>query len=1293
MQSYSLTVRSRVHYFLFLVILSASLLELSACSSRQKQSPGASPSLAKVPETSTLTPKTTSKGTVDQLVANLKEGQTAQVVLPSGYKVNILKTNGKLYHEAIGLLSDTSFKSRQQAGGALALKEALQQAAQVLSKHHSVLLDAEPSLGYFTALTPFSDNTLLTELRSVKFNDEFILNPLLIDDQSLRQVKQLQHLRPEDDGVSDLSPSNANYSGLARIHAPDFVKKAAETLGGEIVDGTYAHVGITDTGITYNHPTFLSSQGKNRIFYMKDFTKEGRVYFSPDAVITVKKLEETSSTTSGVKLEISSDVILTPKLPNRPFIDVVVKRTASFTVSPALADKILATPEKYKLGYLLEASLNSPEDPVDLNANGSQNDEIPLLFETAENPNDFRVYFNPLHPSDLASRSFSSGIRDFNTSGEVIPVFAEKVGLHIGAEKILTSDGENIAPVYFASIVGYDPGNHGSHVAGIAAGRKTIANDSDDTLARGVAPNAQIMMNRVCANNGGCSYATALKDFAMSSVKPEVINMSLGGLSAFNDGYDAGSALINRITLVKNILFVISAGNSGPGVQTIGSPSTARTSLSVAATASVDMIQKQYGWAGANTGSDLGSSDEDMVLFFSSRGPTASGGFKPNIAAPGTELSAVHFNTDRNSHGGLDVYWGTSMAAPTATGAVALLVDGIVRYNLKHPDQKMPTDARILKEVILESARFFNTKNSNYTWIDEGMGMFDLSAAWDKLLELAKSTPIPAVSYQGQAVELDYSLLTSLKNPSSLAYDGTRPANENAEPAFGSGLYLTFNDTDTLKQVHILRNLPANLEGVDEIGDLTRDLLSTADTFVLKTTFFGNDSKTPWLNAGVSDALGVASDCLKSQSRPLTVIGQGAGITSTGNGTGTIAPFNASTLNVCLDRDVLAKLPSGDHGAIISAYRKAGGIVSPVASFRVPVYVAIPHQELSQNRGFNSERTVESFGVERNYVYVPQGVSSLSITLEVPKFKAEDGCSGVELMALEGSNTINPIPNRREARVSNCSAEGRPNSSRLSVSVSRSFPKPGMWDIHVFGQYKFKKSKYKLRVDYTKSSPSVAAITGTTESLNGSLSWKLLEASFSAIPDATKSLLTLNGLERKSEHSIEAEQQLAVPNLSGSIFSHYPETVQSVTISTGGSSGNDIDLLVRACPNEITDPNDSTCIDVGDSGGSDDKESVTFKSDTKFHYLSVVVGYKVNPGSTFTFTERQNYLPESGSVKITKKEGELTDYTIEYAFNAATSTLLNTEEYSSGNYAVVGNLVLKTATGSVLDSLPVNVKK
>jgi hypothetical protein len=133
--------------------------------------------------------------------------------------------------------------------------------------------------------------------------------------------------------------------------------------------------------------------------------------------------------------------------------------------------------------------------------------------------------------------------------------------------------------------------------------------------------------------------------------------------------------------------------------------------------------------------------------------------------------------------------------------------------------------------------------------------------------------------------------------------------------------------------------------------------------------------------------------------------------------------------------------------------------------------------------------------------------------------------------------------------------------------------------------------------------------------------------------------------------------------------------------------------LVRACPNEITDPNDSTCIDVGDSGGSDDKESVTFKSDTKFHYLSVVVGYKVNPGSTFTFTERQNYLPESGSVKITKKEGELTDYTIEYAFNAATSTLLNTEEYSSGNYAVVGNLVLKTATGSVLDSLPVNVKK
>ena len=60
--------------------------------------------------------------------------------------------------------------------------------------------------------------------------------------------------------------------------------------------------------------------------------------------------------------------------------------------------------------------------------------------------------------------------------------------------------------------------------------------------------------------------------------------------------------------------------------------------------------------------------DQDMMLFFSSRGPTAAGGFKPNVTAPGTELSSVQLNAAPGGAGGLDVYWGTSMAAPTATG-------------------------------------------------------------------------------------------------------------------------------------------------------------------------------------------------------------------------------------------------------------------------------------------------------------------------------------------------------------------------------------------------------------------------------------------------------------------------------------------------------------------------------------------------------------------------------------------------------------------------------------------------
>ncbi len=111
-----------------------------------------------------------------------------------------------------------------------------------------------------------------------------------------------------------------------------------------------------------------------------------------------------------------------------------------------------------------------------------------------------------------------------------------------------------------------------------------------------------------------------------------MINMSIGGLPALNDGNNTRAVLYNRLIEQYKVQMFISAGNSGPGVNTIGDPSVAGKVLSVGSYISKDTWQKNYG-------SD--SEFVDNLHYFTSRGPREDGGFKPNIVAPGSAISTV----------------------------------------------------------------------------------------------------------------------------------------------------------------------------------------------------------------------------------------------------------------------------------------------------------------------------------------------------------------------------------------------------------------------------------------------------------------------------------------------------------------------------------------------------------------------------------------------------------------------------------------------------------------------------
>ncbi len=140
---------------------------------------------------------------------------------------------------------------------------------------------------------------------------------------------------------------------------------------------------------------------------------------------------------------------------------------------------------------------------------------------------------------------------------------------------------------------GRDPDGegHGSHVASIAAGNRwrfsleNIPNRSFNTS--GVAPHANIISYKVCYTDhpddedlDGKCVSSAI-DLALDQVIEDgvdVVNYSIGG-DAVNPWSELQAFLNIRSS---GILFVTSAGNSGPGRGTIGSPANAPWVMSVA---------------------------------------------------------------------------------------------------------------------------------------------------------------------------------------------------------------------------------------------------------------------------------------------------------------------------------------------------------------------------------------------------------------------------------------------------------------------------------------------------------------------------------------------------------------------------------------------------------------------------------------------------------------------------------------------------------------------------------------
>lgn len=209
--------------------------------------------------------------------------------------------------------------------------------------------------------------------------------------------------------------------------------------------------------------------------------------------------------------------------------------------------------------------------------------------------------------------------------------------------------------------LGYNACGHGTHVAGIAAGRENLS--SLPAGLQGVAPDASIIAAQVFSygyNNLGEPFVgsfetdqiTALQAVVDSTANPDpynTVNMSLGA-GAYSDSASCDSAYPARANLINNLIsrdtpVVIAAGNASL-VGQLGAPACISGAIKVGAV------------------EDNGSS---LTSFSNIADP--DGFIGPILLAPGRTINSSDIDSSTDLHQ-LD---GTSMAAPHVSGIYAAI--------------------------------------------------------------------------------------------------------------------------------------------------------------------------------------------------------------------------------------------------------------------------------------------------------------------------------------------------------------------------------------------------------------------------------------------------------------------------------------------------------------------------------------------------------------------------------------------------------------------------------------------
>lgn len=554
----------------------------------------------------------------------------------------------------------------------------------------------DAALGYIRADVPTASVVAIASNANVQAVD-------------LDEVVPLPDPRPEAAAATVNRPPPDATTPRANPYMPIQDTGAAEFLDDHPTwDGRGVTIGIVDTGVSLDHPSLnVTSTGERKIVDWVTGT-DPRTDGDPTWVNMAAQVNGSSFTFAS----------------------------ATYT-APAAGS--------YRIGRINErVSALGGEVGNDLNRDGNlagSNGFFGVLWDTASN----QVWVDVNQDLSFADET---AMTDYKVNFDVGYFGTDNPATAIAERMpfVVQTDGKN----KFVNI-GIVSGFHGSHVAGIAAGNSLFGGEMS-----GAAPGAQIVSSRACLFTSGCTGHALLEGmiYVAKQANADVINMSIGGLPALNDGNNTRCIVYDRLIDQQGVQMFFSIGNSGPGINTAGDPGVCGKVMGLGAYLTDDTMFADYG---------VVTPYEDNLHYFSSRGPREDGGFKPSAVAPGAAISTTPLwqQLPGLQHvpalpPGYTLANGTSMAAPQATGVGALLVSAAQQTGAQHqPDQ--------IRQALMSSSRYLTEPDvgvgPRFQAYDQGVGLLDVNAAWNLL-----NQKIAQVTITG-SVEVNTALSDFLATP------------------------------------------------------------------------------------------------------------------------------------------------------------------------------------------------------------------------------------------------------------------------------------------------------------------------------------------------------------------------------------------------------------------------------------------------------------------------------------------------------------------------------------------------